>query len=214
VSDLSPWDASAVEHLEQRSARIPVLLYLPPTGVAFAALANLSDLSEVRLQVQSRDGESLRHLRDTAAALVRAIPHEHVMGVLAAAMPGISSVAWLFGHRALRVLGSGRRPTVRALARALGFSPRTLQRRLAVDGLPSPKVFLDWLTLAHVRAVAASGQLTMARAAARAGLTSNDLYRIRKRVRRECEDERRLLAPERLVVKPEPVRGRPAGAGE
>jgi AraC-like DNA-binding protein len=184
VYDLSPWDSSALAFLRQRSAALataPILLYLPPTGAAFAALAHVPKSEYTGLQVQARDGNSLRHLHDATNTLVNGLPRVHIMRQLTEAIPDLSGVARLFAHRALRILGSGQRPTVAAIARGLGLSPRTLQRRFAADGLPPPKALLDGLTLAHVDAVARMQNLSVARAAARAGLTSNDLYRLRKR---------------------------------
>jgi AraC-like DNA-binding protein len=76
---------------------------------------------------------------------------------------------------------------VAAIARALGLSQRTLQRRFRADGLPSPKALLDWLTLAHLRHVSHCQQRSQARVAADLGLAANDLYRLRRRVLRRTE---------------------------
>ncbi len=184
VYDLSPWNRGAAEQIPQHAAQTPILLYLPPSGAAFAALSHVPNLGDVRLQVQARDGESLGHLREAVGALVRDIPRVHIMTLLTESMPNLSSAAFLFAHGALRVLGSGRLPTVGSLARALALTPRTLQRRFTADGLPAPKAFIDWLTLAHVYDMMDARRLSMARAAAGSGLTSNDLYRTRKRVQR------------------------------
>ncbi len=185
IYDLSPWDGTAVEYLRRRATPAygaPILLYLPPTGAAFAALSQVPRSDYVGLQIQSRDNESLRHLREATSTLVTAIPRVRIMTLLTESIPRLSSAAILFGHRALRVLGSGQRPTVGSIARALGLSSRTLQRRFAADGLPPPKAFLDWLTLAHVHAVAATRRQTTATVAGHSGLTSNELYRLRKRL--------------------------------
>jgi len=184
VDDLSPWDRTAGERVGRYEGQTPILLYLPPTGVAFAALSHVPNLGEVRLQVQSRDGDSLAHLEQAVGGLVRDIPRVHIMTLLTEAMPTMSSAAFLFAHGALRVLGSGHVPTVGSVARALAVSPRTLQRTFTTDGLPAPKAFLDWLTLAYVHVVMGTGCVSMARAASESGLTSNELYRTRKRVAR------------------------------
>jgi AraC-like DNA-binding protein len=144
----------------------------------------------------------MAHLRDAAAGLVRAVPRVWIMDHLKRAAPGLSGAAYLFGHRALGVLGSGRRPSVAAIARALGLSQRTLQRRFRADGLPGPKALLDWLTLAHLRLVAHAQQRTVARVAAELALAPNDLYRLRKRVRR-CADSLRMEVPAAAPVTPE-----------
>jgi AraC-like DNA-binding protein len=186
VYDLSPWDPSAVAYLARRARQpegIPILLYLPPTGAAFAALSRVPKSGYLGVQIQARDAESLSHLRAAASDLVLAVPHVRILRLLTDAVPALSSAALLFGQRALRVLGAGQRPTVASVARGLGLSSRTLQRRFQADGLPAPKAFLDWLTLVHVQTVAESQQVTAARVAARAGMTGNDLYRMRKRVR-------------------------------
>ena len=186
VYDLSPWDSAAVAYLERRvheAKRIPILLYLPPTGAAFAALSRVPRSAYLGVQIHARDAESLGHLRAAATELVLAIPRVRILRVLTDAVPTLSNTALLFGQRVLRGLGAGQRPTVASVARGLGLSSRTLQRRLHADGLPAPKAFLDWLTLLYVQAVAESRQVTAARVAALAGITSNDLYRIRRRLR-------------------------------
>jgi hypothetical protein len=75
---------------------------------------------------------------------------------------------------------------VAAIARALGLSQRTLQRRFRADGLPGPKALLDWLTLAYLRHVSQAQQRSVARVAAELALAPNDLYRLRKRVLRRA----------------------------
>jgi len=186
VYDLRPWDRAATAYLERRARKqegIPILLYLPPTGAAFAALSGLPRSAYVGVQIQARDAESLGHLRDAASELVLAVPCVRTLRFLTEMMPGLSGAARRFGERALRALAGGRRPTVESVARALSLSPRTLQRRFQDAGLPQPKAFLDWLTLLYVQAEAECRDVTPARAAARAGITGNDLYRLRKRVR-------------------------------
>ena len=157
VYDLNPWTQTAVRRFAGvvRGLRGgPVLLYLPASGPAFTTFSQLPRAGDVRVQVQSRDPDSMAHLRDAAFGLVRAVPRVWIMDHLKRAVPGLSGAAYLFGHRALGVLASGRRPSVAAIARALGLSQRTLQRRFRADGLPGPKAFLDWLTLAYLRQVA------------------------------------------------------------
>jgi len=186
VYDLSPWDRAATAHLDRRAReqeRIPVLLYLPPTGAAFAALSRLPRSAYVGVQIQARDAESLGHLRAAASELVRAIPCVRTLRLVTETMPGLSGAARRFGEWVLRALADGRRPTVESVARGLSLSPRTLQRRFHDAGLPAPKSFLDWLTLLYVQVRAECREVTPARAAAHAGITGNDLYRLRKRVR-------------------------------
>lgn len=186
VYDLSAWDPGAVAYLERRAREpepIPILLYLPPTGAAFATLSGVPRSGYVGVQIQARDADSLSYLRAAAADLVQTIPRVRILQLLTEAVPMLSGVGLLFGQRALRVLGAGQRPNVASVARGLGLSMRTLQRRFQADGLPAPKAFLDWLTLLYVRTIAESGQATAVRVAARAGISSNDLYRMRKRVR-------------------------------
>lgn len=209
VYDLNPWDRTAVEWLAERADEgesTPVLYYLPPTGAAFATLEAVPKGRDMYLQIQCRDGESLRHLKHAARALVRSVPRMRIMDALAASLPHPSSSTFLFGHRALVMLAAGQRPTVESVARGLGLSARSLQRRLAADGLVGPKPLLDWLTFAHIHVVAASRQCTPAKSAAQSGLTGNDLYRLRKRVRGLCAQEGTPLraAGETLAIHPVP----------
>ncbi|HEX9728285.1 MAG TPA: hypothetical protein VGA37_07270 [Gemmatimonadales bacterium] len=187
VYDLCPW-TPAVEHrfdsLAGSIPGVPILLYLPPTGSAFAAYARASRHPHVQVQVQSRDGASLECLRDAACGLLRSVPRVRIMNHLSDAVPSLSSAAYLFGHRALSILGSGRRPRVGEIATALHLSARTLQRRFKDDGLPHPKSLLDWLTIMHLHCAAETQELSVARVASRAGLSANDLYRLRRRAAR------------------------------
>jgi AraC-like DNA-binding protein len=200
VYDLNPWTPMAAQRfggLVRGLMGGPILLYLPASGPAFTTFSQLPKAGDIRVQVQSRDPDSMAHLRDAALGLIRAVPREWIMDHLKRAAPGLSSASYLFGHRALGVLASGRRPSVTAIARALGLSRRTLQRRFRADGLPRPKAFLDWLTLAHLRHVAHFQNRSMARVAADLELAPNDLYRLRKRVLRrpDCFGAEGLAPP-------------------
>lgn len=209
VYDLSPWDRGATASLRAYTTRVgaPVLLYLPPTGSAFAALSGVEQRDGMELQVQCRDQESLQHLREAARRLVAAIPRVRVMDCLAHCLPNISSAAFLFAHRTLAILASGRRPTVTAIARGLGLSARTLQRHFARENLPCPKALLDTLTLAHVHAVAGCRHVSVAQAAAESGMNDNDLYRLRKRVSRAARTPAGLvdLCPAEGARLPAPI---------
>ena len=190
VYDLHPWTQTAAQRfggLVHGLSGGPILLYLPASGPAFTTYSQLPRAGDIRVQVQSRDPDSMAHLRDAAVGLIRAVPRVWIMDDLKRAVPGLSSASYLFGHRALGVLASGRRPSVAAIARALGLSQRTLQRRFRADGLPSPKALLDWLTLAHLRHVSHFQRRSVARVAADLELAPNDLYRLRKRVLRRAE---------------------------
>jgi AraC-like DNA-binding protein len=200
VYDLNPWTRTAAQRfggLVHGLLGGPILLYLPASGPAFTTYSQLPRAGDIRVQVQSRDPDSMAHLRDAAVGLIRAVPRVWIMDDLKRAVPGLSSASYLFGHRALSVLASGRRPSVAAISRALGLSQRTLQRRFRADGLPSPKALLDWLTLAHLRHAARFQKRSVARVAADLELAPNDLYRLRKRVlrRTECLGEEGLTPP-------------------
>jgi AraC-like DNA-binding protein len=187
VYDLNPWTPTAADRFAGLVDGRPVLLYLPPNGPAFTTYSRLPKAGDIRVQVQSRDADSMAHLREAAVDLVRAVPRVWIMDDLKRAVPNLSSAAYLFGHRALGVLGAGRRPSVAALARALGLSRRTLERRFLADGLPTPKALLDRLTLEHLRHVSGVQQRSLSRVATDLGLTANDLYRLRKRVSHRWE---------------------------
>jgi AraC-like DNA-binding protein len=200
VYDLNPWTQTAARRfggLVDGLLGGPILLYLPASGPAFTAYSQIPRAGDIRVQVQSRDPDSMAHLRDAAVGLIRAVPRVWIMDDLKRAVPGLSSASYLFGHRALGVLAAGRRPSVAAIARALGLSQRTLQRRFRADGLPSPKALLDWLTLAHLRHVSQVQKRSVARVAADLELAANDLYRLRKRVlcRTECLGGEGLTPP-------------------
>jgi AraC-like DNA-binding protein len=198
VYDLNPWTPTAVRRFAGvvRGLRGgPILLYLPASGPAFTAFSQLPRAGDIRVQVQSRDPDSMAHLRDAAVGLIRAVPQVWIMDELKRAVPSLSGAAYLFGHRALGVLASGRRPSVATIARALGLSQRTLQRRFRADGLPGPKALVDWLTLAHLRHLSHVQQRSVARVAADLELAPNDLYRLRKRVLRRTEP----IGMERLI---------------
>lgn len=190
VYDLNPWTQTAAQRFSGLIRGLmggPILLYLPPSGPAFTTFSQLPKSGDIRVQVQSRDAESMAHLRDAAVGLIRAVPRAWIMDHLKGEVPSLSGAAYLFGHRALGILASGRRPSVAALSRALGLSQRTLQRRFSADGLPGPKALLDWLTLAYVQHVSDVHQRSLTRVAADLELAPNDLYRLRKRVRRRTE---------------------------
>jgi hypothetical protein len=82
----------------------------------------------------------------------------------------------------IETMSFGRKVTVVTAAAALGLSTRTLERRMSEAGFPGPKEFLDWLTLLHVCYSAEQYGQSLPRIAHTVGLTSNDLYRIRRRL--------------------------------
>lgn len=189
VYDFAPWTAEAQRRFRKLVATVPelpILLYLPPTGSAFAALGCLPPAERVRLQVQGRDSESLRCLTDEVRWLLNARPRLQVLASLDFVIDSMESTAFLFAHQVLAMLGAGQRPRVHIVANTLGVSERTVARRLAQNGLPPPKRFLDWLTMFQVVAVAATADISIRRAGRRAGLSSNDLYRIRCRLLGSC----------------------------
>jgi AraC-like DNA-binding protein len=190
VHDLNPWNRTAGQRFSGLVRGLmggPVLLYLPASGPAFTTFSALPKTGDIRVQVQSRDPDSMAHLRDAALGLIRAVPRAWIMDHLKRAVPGLSSASYLFGHRALGVLASGRRPSVATISLALRLSQRTLQRRFRADGLPSPKALLDWLTLAYLQQISHCQNRSVARVAAALELAPNDLYRLRKRVLRLTE---------------------------
>jgi len=185
VYDLSPWTETTAQRfpgLVRGLGGGPVLLYLPPSGPAFTTFSKLPRAGDILVQVQSRDADSMAHLRDAAAGLVRAVPRVWIMDHLKRAVPDLSAAAYLFGHRALGILATGRRPRVAGIARALGLSQRTLQRRFRADGLPGPKALLDWLAVVYLQRASHIQQRSVARVATELGFAPNDLYRLRKRV--------------------------------
>ena len=103
VYDLNPWTETAAQRFSGLVRGLmggPVLLYLPPSGPAFTTFSQLPKAGDIRVQVQSRDADSIVHLRDAAVALIRAVPRTWIMDRLKCAVPGLSSAAYLFGHRA------------------------------------------------------------------------------------------------------------------
>ena len=184
IHDLCPWDRSESARLcrSARDAGVPVLLYLPATGAAFASLPHHELGSGTRIQVQSRDGKSLDHLREATAAAMEEVPRVRVTDLLRRRYPNIGSTGILFGYRALSLLALGQRPSVGMIAAALRVSPRTLERRMNTEGLPPPKSLLDWLTHEHLRCVSDCQGVSIARAATAIGLGGNDLYRLKKRL--------------------------------
>ena len=185
VYDLAPWTPVAwhrFRNLTERRPELPVLLYLPPTGTAFSALGGLSHTERVRIQVQLRDGQSLRCLKDSVWWLISSGPRLEVMALLGPTVNNLSSTTYLFVHQILVMLGAGCRPSVLSVARTLGVCPRTIERRLAHAHLPPPKRLIDWITILYICTVAASSGASICQSATGVGLSSNDVYRIRRRL--------------------------------
>ena len=185
VYDLNPWNRTAelqLHRLRSAAPEMPLLLYLPPTGAAFSTVRGIPAPDAVQLQVQSRDTDSLRKLDDAMRWLIRSIPRTRVMELVSARLPRLPPIAYLFGHRVLTTLSAGHRPKAATIARALGISPRTLERRFARDDLPAPKAFMDWLTLLLIAATVDCFGVSPTRAGANTCLSPNDVYRLRRRL--------------------------------
>ena len=183
VYDLAPWTPVAwrrFQNLTERRPELPVLLYLPATGPAFSALGGLPRTERVRIQVQLRDAQSLRCLKDSVSWLINSGPRLEVMGLLDSTVNNLPSTAYLFVHQVLVMLGAGCRPSVLSIARTLGVCSRTIERRLAHAHMPPPKRLLDWITMLYIATVAVSSGASICRCAAGVELSSNDVYRIRR----------------------------------
>ena len=185
VYDLAPWTTLAWHRfrcLAERRPELSVLLYLPPTGSAFAVLGELPRGDRVRIQVQGRDAGSLRSLKDSASWLIDSSLHLEVMALIRLTVGNLPSTAYLFAHQVLVMLGAGYRPSVSSIARTLGVCSRTIERRLAHAQMPPPKRLVDWITMLYVGTLAVSAGKSIRQSATRIGLSSNDIYRIRRRL--------------------------------
>ena len=185
VYDLHPWDAEVAGRFGRLCSRrpdLPVLLYVPPTPRALGSLNEIETRHGLRFQVQVREGLGLNSLRQDVRWLLSAIPRSRVMALLTEACPQLGAVSYLFAHHVLGVLALGRRPTAVATARALGISLRTLERRLEADHLLSPKRFIAWLTVFQIADMTDRSGMSFAWAARVVNLTSNDIYRLRRRL--------------------------------
>ncbi len=185
VYDLAPWTTMAwhgFRYLTDGRPELPVLLYLPPTGSAFAVLGELPNTDRVRIQVQGRDAQSLQSLKSSVSWLITSSPRLEVMALIRLTVSKLPSTAYLFAHQVLIMLGAGCRPSVFSVARTLGVCSRTVERRLAHAHMPPPKRLLDWITLLYIGAVAVSTHKSICQSATSVGLSSNDIYRIRRRL--------------------------------
>ena len=185
IYDLHPWtsdSAIGVKRLIVNNPGFPILLYVPPTAKALAVANDIVAPGQYRIQIQVRERQGLKSFKRDLRSVLGGLPLSKVMLLLESACPNIAGWAHLFIHHVLRTLSVGRRPTASATARAVGVSVRTLERRLSSESLPTPKQFVDWLTLLLVAVMAEQKQMSLARAAQNVGLTSNDLYRLRCRL--------------------------------
>jgi hypothetical protein len=159
------------------------LLYLPAKPVAFDMATDILQRPATLVQLQSRDVDGLNHLGNAMHRLVSWVPCQSVINTVCAACHPLDPVAHLFVHRVLSELISGRRPSVFGVGAAMRLSPRTLERRFVRIGLPAPKRLLDLVTMELVARSADYSGASAAKVGRSFGLTSNDLYRLRKRKR-------------------------------
>ena len=124
----------------------------------------------------------MSEFRRDVAWLVQSMPSGEIITRLREVFPEMPSSLLQLARYVLQPLGVNRRPTVESAARALRLSKRTLERQVRCDRLPVPKELIDWITLLHVSFVASRGSTSISRVARCAGVTANDLYRIKSRL--------------------------------
>ncbi|MBI4420257.1 MAG: hypothetical protein HY560_05480 [Gemmatimonadetes bacterium] len=147
-------------------------------------LLQCARLPLVRAVIQDPAERDIPALR---TELRRAFAHDpviHVMTLMVDFLPGRPSLVTRFVYEFLQLLDrrTGRRPTVAAIARAVGVSLRTLERTWREYALPSPKELADWATLLYLTYSAACSGESASALARSLGLDQQALHRLRRRL--------------------------------
>jgi hypothetical protein len=185
IYDLFPWDDRAllgINRLRRSRPELPVLLYVPPMSGAVALLPRCGRIPNLRLRMQERNGDGVAELQQDVGWLVRSAAGREILTRLGAAMPQMPPAMRHVAEYVLRTVGTERRPTVGAAARALRLSKRTLERRAQEEHLPPPKELIDWLTFMHVAFIAVQGNMSISKVARCIKVNANDLYRMKRRL--------------------------------
>lgn len=189
VHDLHPWDLSGareIEEVRREHPGLPILVYAPNRVGIADLLLRCACLHGVRAELQqtfsAREADRLRSL---IVSFIDDGARARVLQMIQSVDPDAPTRAWTFIDLALRTMGrqtTTERLTVAQLANRLGVSQRTLERSWRIAALPPPKELLEWLALLLSGLLSAQSGITVARAARKLGLDSQQLYRFRQRL--------------------------------
>ncbi len=187
IYDLAPWDRHVrdrIDCLREFRPGIPILFYLPARPDALSLLPQCGQLTNVRFRMQLQADDQIRGVRTDVMWLMREVPAEQMMRIIAIEFAGAPVLLPLFCRIVLRRLTVGLRSSVTDVARELRLSSRSIQRHFDVDALGKPKRLIDRLTLWYIWSYAERFGVSRSSAGRCAGMSGNDLYRLRRRV---CE---------------------------
>lgn len=189
VHDLHPWDLSGtrqIEEVRQQHPGLPIVVYAPNRVGIADLLLRCACLHGVRAELQQTFSErEAERLRSLILSVTELGPRERVLQMIQSVDPDAPTRAWTFIDLALRSMGrqtTTERLTVAELASRLGVSQRTLERSWSNAALPPPKELLEWLALLLSGLLSAQSGITVARAARKLGMDSQQLYRFRQRL--------------------------------
>ncbi len=188
IYDLAPWNISVpslLTALRLRHPDLPILLYAPRRPEVSGILDQCRRLRALRISQQTHDNRHTGALDADVSWLFAAVYGErlrHLVDLLLPHPP--SSVRRYIGQTIKRFSegGSGEVLTVASLALEVDVPPRTLQHAMEANGLPSPKAFLDWLTLLFASLSANVTGRTIAAIGRDIGVDSHRIYRIKGRL--------------------------------
>jgi hypothetical protein len=188
IYDLAPWNVSVpplLTALRLRHPDLPILLYAPNRPEVSEILEQCGDLPVLHLLQQTHDSRDPKALESQVSWLFTAVYGARLYHLIELLLPNPpSSVKRYIRHTLKRFSegAGGAALTVASLAAEVNVPARTLQHTMEASGLPSPKVFLDWLTLLFAALSANVTGHTIAGIGRDIGVDSHRMYRIRGRL--------------------------------
>lgn len=188
IYDLAPWNISVpslLTALRLKHPDLPILLYAPSRPEVSEILDQCGDLPMLRVAQQTHDSRDRSALESHVSWLFTAIYGARLLHIIERLLPNPPSSVKRYMQHALKRFseaGGGAALTVASLAAEVDVPARTLQHAMEASGLPSPKVFLDWLTLLFASLSANVTGRTIAAIGRDIGVDSHRMYRIRGRL--------------------------------
>ncbi len=187
IYDLAPWNVSVpplLTALRLSHADLPILLYAPRRPEVSEILDRCTDLPSLRVAEQT-PGRDAGALQAHVSWLFTAVYGGRLLNLVELLLPNPPSSVRRYIRHALARLSEGNGGvalTVASLAAQANVPARTLQHAMEASGLPSPKTFLDWLTLLFASLTANVTGRSIAAIGREIGVDSHRMYRIRGRL--------------------------------
>ncbi len=186
--DLSPADADVASTLRDawmRFPHLPLFLYVPPLSHVGAVLTATRDVPTVVIEMQTQAASEADRLRARFRELLGRAANTNFRRILGDVLSGMPDTLRSLVERRIHSLelgGSGTSERMSLLASKIGLTLRRIEQVSRTANLPAPRDLLDSITLLWITFGAQRRGISTARFAKDVGISTERLYRMRRRL--------------------------------